>query len=315
MPYHHLSRNERGKIAFLYRHHVPISEIARRMDRSASTISREIARNKQGQSYRAQAAQISYVCRRTKCHRKRLYEDPGICDYVTEKLMQAWSPEQIAGRMDFKKSKKRVSFSSIYRWLHQGLMPQAIKLSKQLRGHKKHGQANSTLYKSGAKELKTRCKSALKRRRFGDWEVDTIVFGQYPTVRYLLGAVERKSRYCCLILLRNIKREEVMRAFKAFFEKGRLPLRTMTSDRGMEFNCHNEFEEAFGALYYYTDKASPWQKPTVENTNGLIRQFLPRGTKVSEIDPDAIPGIMSMLNNRPRKCLGFKTPAEALRLT
>ena len=106
-----------------------------------------------------------------------------------------------------------------------------------------------------------------------------------------------------------------MRAFTVFFGDGGLPLKTLTSDRGMEFNCHNEFEEAFKAPYYYTDKGKPWQKPTVENTNGLLRQFLPRGTKIEEIPPQHIHHIMDLLNNRPRKSLGFKTPAEVLHLT
>ena len=133
-----------------------------------------------------------------------------------------------------------------------------------------------------------------------------------PYQTYLLNVSERKSKYCALALLRNIKREELMRAFHLVFEDGKLPLKTMTSDRGMEFNSHNEFETDFLVPYYYTDKGKPWQKPTVENTNGLVRQFLPKGTKIQEIPHEHIQTIIKLLNNRPRKSLGFKTPAEVL---
>lgn len=108
----------------------------------------------------------------------------------------------------------------------------------------------------------------------------------------MLNINERKSKYCALVLLRNIKREGLMRAFTMCFENSNLPLKTMTSDRGMEFNCHKQFEETFKVPYYYTDKGKPWQKPTVENTNGLIRQFLPEGTKIEEIPSEQIQNIM-----------------------
>jgi IS30 family transposase len=99
------------------------------------------------------------------------------------------------------------------------------------------------------------------------------------------------------------------------FKDSKLPLKTMTSDRGMEFNCHNQFEQVFEVPYYYTDKGKPWQKPIVENTNGLIRQFLPKGTKIQEVPSEEIQNIMFLLNNRPRKSLDFRTSAEVLHLT
>jgi len=86
----------------------------------------------------------------------------------------------------------------------------------------------------------------------------------------------------------------------------------MTGDRGVEFNCHREFEKQFKALLYYTRPHSPWQKPTVENTNGLIRQFFPKGIEPLELDPDDIPPGMHLLNNRPGKSLAWHTPAEVI---
>lgn len=230
--------------------------------------------------------------------------------------MICWSPEQIAGRMKIEKMPKTVSFSSIYRWLNEGLLPRAVELKPYLRYFRKRKKskkaANSRM---DAKTIHQRGKNVFRRERYGDWEVDTISFNCFPNQTYVLTAAERKSRYTAMALLRSIKRQDVMAAFEIIFGDGRLPLKTLTSDRGMEFNCHNEFEARFGINYYYTDRGKPYQKPTIENTNGLIRQFLPRGTAIRQLPPDKIPDILSLLNNRPRKILGFRTPNEMLHFT
>ena len=314
MPYHHLSRSERGRIALLRNQKQAIRTIALQLGRSPSTITREIKRNTRTERYRADAAQIGYQERRKNSCRTKFYDQPEICGYVTEKLLLAWSPEQIAGRMKLEKLPVCVSFSSIYRWLNAGLMPRAILLKENLRRFRRRRRPKKSDPRADARSIRSRGKDILRRNRYGDWEADTISFGMFPNQTYLLNINERKSKYCALVLLRNIKRDEVMRAFTLTFEGEKLPLKTMTSDRGMEFNCHNEFEKAFLTPYYYTDKGKPWQKPTVENTNSLLRQFLPRGTNIREISEECIQTIMDSLNNRPRKSLGFKTPAEVLHL-
>lgn len=224
-----------------------------------------------------------------------------------------WSPKQIAGRIRLEHSQNigmRVSHSSIYRWLALGLLPRSIQLTMNLR-HYNHQYGEKRGVKVGARELKERSKEALRRKRLGDWEVDTIVAGR-ETRSFLFNMTDRKSRYCCLALLRNTRKTTMMRAFTFFLGNGKLPLHTITSDRGAEFSCHREFEEQFKALYYFTRPASPWQKPTVENTNGLIRQFFPKGTDFTELSDEAVAFAMNLLNNRPRKCLGWKTPAEVI---
>jgi IS30 family transposase len=260
-------------------------------------------------------AEQAYTARREACCRKKLYENPKLCAYIAEKLTLAWSPEQIAGRMRRKKMSMCVSFSSIYRWLNENLLPRAVQLKENLRFYRRKTAPPKRVDRVDARSIRTRAEHVLRRHRYGNWEVDTIVFGAFPNQRYLLNVNERKSKYCALMLLQNIKKEEMMRAFTMTFSDRRLPLKTMTSDRGMEFKCHNEFENLFSKPYYYTDRGKPYQKPTVENTNGLIRQYLPKGTQISELPPDRIPDIMAALNNRPRKSLGFRTPAEALHLT
>lgn len=314
MNYHHLTRKERGMISQYSSEHVSIREMARRLKRDASTISREIRRNKSQRGYKANYAHACYIERRQLCCRTMLFKNEALAEYVTDKLLLTWSPEQIAGRirLDYPDDQRmRISHTSIYRWLKYGFLPQSAQLSTKLRhyGHK-HGETRGK--RVGMRELKTRCREVLRRSRLGDWEVDTVVFGERSKRGHILNMTERKSRYCCLAILRNTRKEDLLRAFSFFLEDGRLPILTMTSDRGAEFNCHSEFEERFGSLYYYTRPASPWQKPTVENTNGLIRQFFPRGIGFHEIDDSDVAHVMYLLNNRPRKSLAWKTPAEVI---
>lgn len=155
----------------------------------------------------------------------------------------------------------------------------------------------------------------MKRKRLGDWEVDTIVSSKLGRTECLLSFCDRKSRYCGLVLLKNKKMAEVMRGFHFLFDCGTLPLKTFTSGRGSEFTCYNQVESTWEIPFYFTLPHSPWQKPSVENQNGLVRQFFPRGTNFHEISPEQVAFVMLTLNNRPRKCLGFKTPAEVLHLT
>jgi len=314
MAYQHFNRKERGKLALLLNQKHSLREIASKLGRNVSSISREIKRNKGENSYKAETAHKKYQQRLKHSHKKRLYKESDLCKYVCEKLLLAWSPEQISGRLKAEKSKMKVSFSSIYRWLDLGLLPRTVELKPYLRRFRKRKKPKKVTSRADARSIKKRAESVLRRNRYGHWEVDTMSFNCFPNQTYLLNINERKSRYCVLICLPNIKRESVLNAFKSVFEGSNLPLKTMTSDRGMEFNCHNQFEEIFNVPFYYTDKASPWQKPTVENTNGLIRQFLPRGTDIKNISPDFISNIMLNLNNRPRKSLNFKSPAQVLHL-
>lgn len=313
MDYHHLTPKERALIAQLWNNGISMRQLARRLQRDPGTISREIKRNRSGQKYLSVPARARYLERRMECRRKRLYQNPRLTAYISEKLELSWSPEQIAGRirLDYPDDRDmKISHSSIYRSLRADLLPRSVQLTMKLRHYgRQHGETRG--YKAGAREIRERSKEVLRRKRLGDWEADTIGFGQAKRA-YLLNVTDRKSRYCCLAVLRNIRREEVMRGFEFFFEGGKVPLRTVTSDRGIEFNCHREFESRFEALYYYTRPASPWQKPTVENTNGLIRQFFPRGTRFTELTPEAVAFVMERLNDRPRKCLNWKTPAEVI---
>ena len=315
MSYHHLSRKERGMIALWENNRVPRREIARRLHRSPSTISRELANGKGEGRYRADEAQKRSVLRRQASHRTLRYQDPWIQQYVREKLSQCWSPEQIAGRLRREypqEPAKWVSCSSIYRWLKKGLLEQSAALQVHLRHYKhQHGEKRGRFH--GIRELNERSRQALWRKRVGDWEVDTIVSSNRKGC--LLSVCDRKSRYCGLVLLRSCSAKEAMRGFRFLFEDGKLPLKTMTGDRGKEFACYQEVEKTLGVPFYFTRPHAPWQKPSVENLNGLVRQFFPRGTNFQEMSQQEVTQVMDMLNHRPRKCLRFASPAEVLHFT
>lgn len=316
MSYHHLSRKERKKLANLYRLQFSLRRIAEIMKRSPSTVSREIRRNSEDGKYKSTVANKRYAARREHCKPKGKLVNEELGGYIRQKLMTAWSPEQIAGRLPLDypdQPDMRVTHTSIYRWLHQGLLHQSAALRFHLRHHDhRHGEKRGRF--NGVRELKERSRLALRRKRLGDWEVDTIVSSDRSHKECLLSVCDRKSRYCGLVLLKRRNAPEVMRGFHFLFDDGKLPLETMTGDRGTEFACYKDVEEHWNIPFYFARPHSPWQKPSVENQNGLIRQFFPRGTNFHEISPQQVAFVMDSLNNRPRKSLHFKTPAEVLHL-
>ena len=315
MSYHHVTREERGKLAHLHSRGLGIRQIAKVLQRNPSTVSREIKRNSKQEGYRAQTAHTAYVFRRRRPKPWKL-KGPELGNYVREKLLLCWSPEEIAGRLPIEyptQPQMRVSHTTIYRWLHQELLPQAASLKLNLRhyGHR-HSEKRGQFH--GIRELKERSRQALKRKRLGDWEVDTILSTGRQHRESLLSVCDRKSRYCGLVLLRRASAPEVLRGFQFLFGEVKLPLQTMTADRGKEFACYKQVEAIWDIPFYFCRPHSPWQKPSVENQNGLIRQFFPKGTDFKEITQEQVAHVMELLNNRPRKCLGFKTPDEVLHL-
>jgi len=316
VSYRHLTTCERKKIAKLYRYQYSLRYIANALGRAASTISRELGRNSENGSYKSKVAKEKYAARRLNCRPKGKFVDKELTTYVREKLASTWSPEQIAGRLPLDyplATNMRVSHSAIYRWLHRNLFFQAAALKIHLRRHgHKHGEKRGRF--NGVRELKERSKLALRRKRLGDWEVDTIVSGVNRQA-CLLSVCDRRSRYCGLVLLKRRSASETMRGFQFLFGDGTLPLETITSDRGTEFACYKDVEEQWGIPFYFTRPHSPWQKPSVENLNGLVRQFFPKATNFQEVTQEHVKNVMDLINNRPRKSLNFKTPTEVLHLT
>lgn len=311
--YNHFTTEEREQSRALLSQGCSIREIARRLCRAASSVSRELRRNAYANgSYAAFHADKLYRKRRLNCGRRPLLNHADLRQYVLERLEWRWTPEQIAGRAKLEKQAFSISFVTIYRAIDSGVLPPQLKKimrfkwkHKKCKGEDKRGKIPDT------RSIHERPAGAENRSRFGHWESDTVL-GQRKTG--CLGThVERKSGY--LLAFRIHDRQDnafnlaTIRAFSGIPEKLR---KSFTVDNGKEFCAHKELTAATGMPVFFCDPYSPWQRGTNENTNGLLRQFFPKGTSFAGISNESLQHIVWLINNRPRKRLGFRTPAELL---
>ncbi len=317
--YVHLTEEERELIAQMrWEGHRP-SEIARALDRDKGTISRELARNASPgyQCYTpCQAHKRSAQRKLTARHSRPLLKNKKIQQYVRRKLKLGWSPEIIAGR--FKKAGQSISHEAIYQFIYHQDTPDREQLISQLcRAHRKR-----RIKGKGRKVRKTkipnrvsidaRPKAADHRKQVGHWEGDTLISRSSKVALHSL--TERKTRLLRLSKLKGKTAAEtnkaVTRALRKLPAEGR---RTLTLDNGTENADHAKLTAILGLKCYFADPYAAWQRGSNEQINGLIRRYLPKGTDLSKIDKDQIKNIEKLINNRPRKCLGFKTPLEVAR--
>lgn len=295
--------------------------IARRLERSPSTISREVSLNGGPVRYRAAAAE-----RRAERESKRpkackLAENEELKMAVARLLAQSWSPEQIAGwlkRHRGEDGSQRVSHETIYRSLFvqtRGVLKQ--ELMKNLRSgrvlrHSIHGDKGG--HRRGrladAVPIRERPAEADDRAVPGHWEGD-LISGTGNT--HIATLVERSTRFT---LLAKVEGKDATTVSKALVKQmKRLPAtlrRTLTWDRGLELAKHREIEIATSLKIYFCDPYSPWQRGTNENTNGLLRQYFPKGTNLSVHSQSHLDKVAKLLNERPRQTLAFMTPVEKL---
>lgn len=317
----HLTLEEREEISRGLARGESMRKIGGRLGRAPSTISREIARNKGCAHYRAIDAhdQAWYRARRPKpC---RLDENKVLADFVRERLTQDWSPQQIAGFlavMHPDDPEMRVSHETIYKTLFiQGRGVLARELTKHLRTHRpirkhKHhsvkGQIRSQI--AGAVSIHDRPPEVEDRAVPGHWEGD-LMLGRGITQMATL--VERTSRFTVLVQLDG--RDMITVSERIAEKMSDLPselLRSLTWDRGMELARHADVTRWTGLDVYFADPRSPWQRGTNENTNGLLRQYFPKGTSLADVTQDDLDVVATKLNTRPRKALGYRTPATIL---
>jgi IS30 family transposase len=313
--YEQLSLEERCTIARLREAGQSIRQIAAALDRSASTISRELARNSthSKQEYRPVHADEQAWARRWRG--SKLERHPDLQHAVLDLLAMGWSPEQVASRMALEERTIRVSTETIYRFIYAQYarskdgrwrlyLPRA-KFKRGYRGRRggalKQGKTRSSIH--------DRPPEIDRRETFGHWESDLLMFGDKK--RNLMVLQERKSRYAFLSLQRRKYARPIAEAQTRFLAA--LPERirqTLTLDNGTEFAATQQVEEQTGIQAYYCDTAKPWQKGGVENLNGRLRRYLPRQMDVSRITASEIELLQDIINSTPRKCLGFRTPAE-----
>ena len=318
MNYKHITINERCCIASFLDLGWSIRKIAKHLDRNASTISREIKRNSVNGKYLAHIANDNYVSNRLLCGAKGKLNNSKLIEYVENGLNKTWSPEQIAGRLrlDYQdNSSMKISFKTIYRWIYKkiivkGNISKLRRKGKSLKPKETRGKFNI------GKSIKDRPKDVRKREIVGHWELDTVVSSRGKSKACLSTFVERKSRYLIAQVMDNRKSTTFnLHCFKAFEPISSKLIKTFTVDRGKEFARYNEIEKTLNIDVYFADPYASWQRGTNENTNGLLREFYPKKFDFATITQNDLDIMVNIINNRPRKCLEYKTPAEVFTAT
>jgi IS30 family transposase len=302
----------------------PMRAIGARLGRCASTVSREVERNGGRRNYRAHKAEEKAWERARRPKRCLLATNDRLCDVVAKKLKEDWSPEQISGWLKKRypdDEAMRVSHETIYRTLFvqtKGLLKRELlahlrsgRMMRKGRHASTAGQPRGQIKE--AVSIRERPQEAEDRAVPGHWEGDLLPGSRNTHVATL---VERSSRFVMLVRVEGKDTESVVAALGEQIR--RLPtamMATLTWDRGPEMAAHKMFTVATDVSVYFCDPKSPWQRGTSENTNKLLRQYLPRRTDLSVYDQADLDLIALKLNTRPRKTSGYETPAATLART
>lgn len=316
--YQQLSLEERCRLAGLHEDGHSIRKIAAIMDRAASTVSRELKRNRdaKGRGYRPVHAQERAWARRWRG--SRMARQPEVGQAHLTKLAMGWSPEQVAGRLALEEPSMAMSAESIYRfidaqirrtndysWRH--FLPRA----KSSRGWRKRKATSPVEYIKNRVSIAKRPSFIAKRKQPGHWEADLVLFSNKR--HNILVAQERSSRFILLAKQQDKKASSTAKSLKRWFSAMPQGLRhTLTQDNGVEFAHHYKLNAKLGIRTFFCDPHSPWQKGGIENVNARLRRYLPLKTDPQSLSHARVKDIANRLNNTPRKCLGFKTPAEVL---
>jgi IS30 family transposase len=311
--YGQLGLDERIEIYRLHADGKSVRSVARSIGRSASTVSRELRRNGAG-GYDPQRAQVRYMKRHARGRLHKLERQPELRKRVWDLLAMERSPEQIAGRLTLEEGKALISHESIYRYIHWHSYHYRTEEWHKLLPRKRR-RRRSNRGRLGSPPIPCRtplCKrpaGAVNRSRRGHFEGDLMQFSQAG--KSVLVIYDRKSRYTLMRWQETKKAADVLTGLQAIFDT--LPgdrKRTITFDNGQEFRLHTRLRDAQGLKTFFCEPHAPWQKGGVENTIGRLRRFLPRKTDPAALPDNTLEKIMLKFNNTPRKCLGFKTPAE-----
>lgn len=312
---------EREMLEYWLRTKQSVRAIAKIMRRDHSVIVRELKRNSlKGRSgYRADLAERIFEQRRHKQRKGKLDKYPELKKYVVDKLKEEWSPDVIAGRIKDDQPRllanRTISHESIYNYIYnrdgrwEGLF-QYLRQGKNKR-RKRYARKNckSSIFERVSIHLRPQYVD--ERKRYGDWESDSVIFSKQKTA--LSVQSERKSKLIRMHKVKNKSAEETRNAIMKTAESVPKELMlTMTFDNGTENAKHTEVKKEYGVDTYFCDPFASWQKGGVENANKLIRQYLPRKTDLSKLTDRDIYDIQEKLNNRPRRCLNYLSPNEII---
>ena len=314
--YQHLKAQDRDIIAVLKAEGKSSSKIAQRIGKHKSTVSRELSRNAPSQHkgyYLGHKAQERADGRWQTSHQKLRIKDDQTREYVENHLEEGWSPELIAGRIKIDKPQLSISHEAIYQYIYLERRELIAYLVRQHKKRKRRGYSrkHKKTHIPNRKPISQRPEAATKRERIGDWEADSIVS------RKSLGAinvlVDRRSRFTLLTKLSQKNAEQTKEAIQKRLENYPSEFRrTITYDNGSENTEHEAINQGLGMVSYFCQPYHSWEKGTVENTIGLVRRPLPKGTDLGMVSNEEIERIESWLNQRSRKCLDYKKPMEVL---
>lgn len=313
--YHQIDSSERETIYWLLQSgHLP-SDIAKALGRHKATIGRELSRNHHQilDEYLPDTAQRKAE-KRKKAGRKQRYVDrwPVLVSFIQNSLHQQWTPEQIAGRSRVL-NQRYLNKESIYQYLYS-VEGRKINLRQWLpRAHRIRHKRNGRKHQRGKipnrVDISLRAPSVALRSVFGNWEGDSIIYPRNQPV--IASQVERKTRYLELCWVPN--KEAGVRSAAIIDRFGLLPQaarRTLTVDNGLEFADHDTITAVIGTKVYFAKPYASWQRGTIEYHNGLVRRLLPRSTDITKITITELRQIQDLINNIPRKGLGYRTPRE-----
>jgi len=335
--YRHLSGEDRGAIDVLIHQGHSIRSVARTLHRSPSTISRELKRNgwrpaagdkpvigRPRQSPAYEASRAGNLARRNRHVARRCRKlptdkpDNALWIEVRAKLEKRWSPQQIAQYLKRThptepalQASHETLYTAIYAMPKGEFKKELVALTRQKRKKREpHGRAERRGDFQDVLNIRLRPPEVEDRLVPGHWEGDLIKGKNNKSAVGTL--VCRKTRFAMLVKLDGATAKDVFEGFKrAFSPLDEAMRKTLTYDRGKEMAWHGKLSESTGLTVYFCDPSSPWQRGTNENTNGLVRDFLPKGTDLSVHSQDDLDHIAWLLNTRPRQTLGWKTPAEA----
>ena len=321
----YLSLLERQRIATLRDRGLGVREIARRLGRAASTISRELRRHQRPHDRGIYDGDLAHARARERLRRPRrplLSREPELRQLVQDKLEEEWSPAQIAAHLRETyphRSERHLCHETIYQALYHGgkgglsrTLTRKLRTGRPLRKARRSPVARTPRFVAPGRLIDERPAVVEHRTRIGDWEGDLIV-GRAS--RSAIGTlVDRRTGYLRLVHLPDGHGADQLRSAMAPVLSGlpALARQTLTWDQGSEMACHHLLEEYFADGIFFAHPGSPWLRGTNENTNGLLRQYFAKGSDLRAFSPADLRAVEERLNERPRKRLGWRSPAQAM---
>ena len=311
MKKQHLTYEERCQIYALLKSNFSQAKIAQKLDRSPSTICRELSRNRGRNGYRYKQAQQKANQRQSMRNAKLKKLGPVLQAVVVEKINQKWSPEQVQGWLK-NNNKETLSHERIYQFIWEN-KKRGGKLYLHLRrsGKKYVKRSNGKSLRGSIKNrvgIEQRPLIVDEKKRIGDWELDTIIGHIGKSV--LVTMAERVTKFTRII--KTAKKQAHLVANAVVSGLQNYKTKTMTTDNGKEFAYHERITKETGAPVYFARPYHSWERGLNENTNGLVRQYLPKGACFDTVTNEQIQAIEDALNDRPRKMLNFRTPREMM---